>query len=166
MKNLMAMLTFVLLAAVPVLAQGTGGGPRAAAQPFQILTGQSIADAVAALKSENKTQDLVSGEKIGTRVFVQHEKNVSTNAAEVHEGTDDVFIILEGSAILLIGGKLDSPTLAQPGEWRGKSITGGKEVKLAKGDIAFIPRGTPHQRTTANQEITLMIVKSFTAAAK
>ncbi len=166
MKYFIAISTLVLLATVPVFAQGTGGAPRAAAQPFQILTGQSIAEAVAALKSENKTQDLVKGEKIGTRVFIQHEKNVSSNAAEVHEGTDDVFIILEGTATLLIGGKLDSPTQAQPGEWRGTGITGGKEIKLAKGDIAFIPRGTPHRRSTPDQEITLMIVKSFTAADK
>src|SRR5512137_694226 len=130
MKNLIAITALVLVASVPALAQGSGSAPRAAAQPFQILTGQAIAQAVAAIQTENKTQDLVSGEKIGTRVFIQHEKNVSSGGAEVHEGTDDVFMVLEGSANLLIGGSLDSPKMTQPGEWRGTGITGGKEIKL------------------------------------
>jgi mannose-6-phosphate isomerase-like protein (cupin superfamily) len=71
---------------------------------------------------------------------VQHEKDVSTNQAEVHDGADDIFIVMEGTATLTLGGKLDSPSQAQPGEWRASSITGGTEFRLSKGDVAIVPR--------------------------
>ena len=80
-----------------------------------------------------------------------------------HAETDDVFVILEGSTTLMVGGALDGPTLSAPGEWKGTGIRDGKELTLNKGDVAFIPRGTPHRRTTPNQEVTLMVIKATTA---
>lgn len=140
--------------------------PAVASQAYVVMTGQSIADAIKSLQSENKTQNLISGEAIGCRVFIQHEKDVSTGQAEVHDGADDVFLILEGSATLTLGGKLDSPKQTQSGEWRASSITGGRDVLLRKGDLVIVPRGTPHRRTTPGQEVTLMVIKAFAPAVK
>jgi len=147
-------------------AKASGSGPAVATQAYVVMTGQSIADTIKSLQSENKTQNLISGEAIGCRVFMQHEKDVSTGQAEVHDGADDVFLILEGSATLTLGGTLDSPKQTQSGEWRASSITGGKDFLLRKGDLVIVPRGTPHRRTSAGQEVTLMVIKSFAPATK
>jgi mannose-6-phosphate isomerase-like protein (cupin superfamily) len=151
---------------------GSGGGrepaqaPSTPGQEYLVLSGPSVDQTIKELAGDNKIKNLVSGAGVGCRVFIQHEKNVLTSQAEVHDGADDVFVILEGSATLILGGRLDSPNQSQPGEWRAAAITGGTEFKLAKGDVVVVPRGTPHRRITPGQDVTLMVIKSTTPAAK
>jgi len=142
---------------------------KAPAQPSQayvVTTAESIDRIVKDLRSGNKNQNLTSGDGIGCRVFIQHEQDVSTNQAEVHDGADDIFVIMEGSATFILGGQLDSPQQVQPGEWRASGITGGKEFKADKGAVIIVPRGTPHRRVTAGQDVILMVIKAFTPAAR
>jgi mannose-6-phosphate isomerase-like protein (cupin superfamily) len=135
--------------------------PSAPAQPYVVTTAQSIDGTIKELHAANKLQNLISADNIGCRVYIQHELDVSTNQAEVHDAADDIFIIMEGTTTYVLGGKLDSPKETQPGEWRAPGITGGKEFKVNKGDILIVPRGTPHQRITAGLDVTLMVIKSF-----
>jgi mannose-6-phosphate isomerase-like protein (cupin superfamily) len=60
-----------------------------------------------------------------------------------------------------MGGKLDAPKEVQPGEWRGPRIIGGKAVEVAKGDLIVVPRGTPHQRSTAGKDFSMILIKVF-----
>jgi mannose-6-phosphate isomerase-like protein (cupin superfamily) len=167
-----AFLSFVMAAASQGVTSGPpkkstpGQSPSAPAQKYVVKTSQSIEETIKELQSGNKTSNLITGDSIGCRVFIQHEMDISTNQAEVHDGADDIFIVMEGTATLTLGGKLDSPSQVQPGEWRASSITGGTEFRLNKGDVAIVPRGTPHRRSTARQEVTLMVVKVTTAPAK
>ncbi len=138
----------------------SAGAPSVAAQPFAVVTAQSIGGIINDLHTANKLQNLMSGDNIGYRVFIQHEQDVSTNQAEVHDNVDDIFIILEGAATFVLGGRLDAPKEIQPGEWRASGITGGKEFKVGKGDVVIVPRGTPHRRITTGQDVTLMVVKA------
>jgi glc operon protein GlcG len=63
---------------------------------------------------------------------------------EVHDQDTDIFYVLEGSATFVTGGKpIDSRTSA-PGETRAKTIAGGDERRLNKGDVLVIPNGVPH----------------------
>ncbi len=140
--------------------QAVPRAPAAAAQPYVVATAASIEGIVKGLQSANKLQDLINADNIGCRVYIQHELDVSTNQAEVHDAADDVFVILEGSAVFVLGGKLDSPKETQPGEWRAPGITGGKDYRVNKGDVLIVPRGTPHRRTTASMDVTLMLIKS------
>ena len=140
--------------------------PALPAQMYAVTTAKSIDEIMRDLRLGNKNQNLISGDGIGCRVFIQHELDVSTNQAEVHEGADDIFIIMEGTATFVLGGQLDSPKQAQPGEWRASSITGGKEFQVSKGDVIIVPRGTPHKRITAGQDVTLMVVKAFAPATR
>jgi mannose-6-phosphate isomerase-like protein (cupin superfamily) len=169
---------FCILAAVSIFAaaaagqgrtpetKNSGGVPSAAAQPYLVMTGRSVDETVKALQSANKTNDLMNGDTLGCRVFLQHEKDVSTNQAEVHDGADDIFILMEGTATFILGGKLDSPHEVQPGEWRAADIIGGKEFRLNKGDMIVVPRGTPHRRVTAGADVTLLVIKARAPAAK
>jgi mannose-6-phosphate isomerase-like protein (cupin superfamily) len=133
--------------------------PSAPAQPFVVLPASAIDGIVKDLHSANRLQNLISADNIGCRVYIQHEADVADNQAEVHDATDDIFIIMEGTTTLILGGQLDAPKETQPGEWRAAGITGGKEFKVSKGDVIMVPRGTPHRRVTTGPDVTLMVVK-------
>ena len=140
--------------------------PSMPAQPYVVATAPSIEGIVQELRAANRQQDLINGESIGCRVFIQHEADVSTNQAEVHDAADDVFILLAGSAVFILGGQLDTPKETQPGEWRAPGILGGREFKVNKGDVLMVPRGTPHRRITSGQDVTFMLVKSSAPVKK
>jgi mannose-6-phosphate isomerase-like protein (cupin superfamily) len=136
--------------------------PSPPAQPYVVVTAPAIDATAKELHSANKLQDLINAGNIGCRVYIQHEADVATNQGEVHDAADDIFIILEGTAIFILGGKLDAPKETQPGEWRAPGISGGKEFRVNKGDVLIVPRGTPHRRITSGLDVTLMLIKSST----
>jgi glc operon protein GlcG len=63
---------------------------------------------------------------------------------EIHDRDTDIFYILEGSATLITGGKAAEPRTTGAGETRARTITGGDERRLTKGDVMVIPNGVPH----------------------
>jgi mannose-6-phosphate isomerase-like protein (cupin superfamily) len=65
--------------------------------------------------------------------------------AELHEKFADFYVVVEGKATLVSGGKMVNGKTTAPGEVRGDSIQDGKEAKLKKGDIVHIPANIPHQ---------------------
>ncbi len=78
--------------------------------------------------------------------------------AEVHDASDDVYYILEGSAQLTLGGKLENPVEKTSGEWKSKTIIGGQTFTIKKGDLIVVPRGTPHQRISVKGKTFSMIL--------
>ena len=135
--------------------------PSKPARPYVVRTAQSLADLERKLHPENKTEDLIGGAGVQLRVAVQHERDRADAQAEVHDASDDVYYVLEGSATLTLGGRLDSPTEAQPGEWRAARIVGGQTFQINKGDLVVVPRGTPHQRITAGKDFSMILIKVF-----
>ena len=65
--------------------------------------------------------------------------------AEMHDNTNHVFIIMDGEAEFITGGKLVNPKATEPGQTRGTGIEGGVSHHLTKGDVITIPAKTPHQ---------------------
>jgi mannose-6-phosphate isomerase-like protein (cupin superfamily) len=163
-----ALTAFVFVAATSVCAyaQNAAGGPAqrapsSPARPFVVRTAQSLEELERKLQPENKVEDLIGGEGMQTRVAVQHEKDRVGAAAELHDASDDIYYVLEGSAALTLGGKLDSPREVEPGEWRAQRIVGGQTFEIKKGDLVVVPRGTPHQRSTAGKDFTMILIKVF-----
>src|SRR5882724_8300513 len=113
-------------------------GPVNPERPFVVLSGQSMEDLQKKLHTENKVQELYGGEGLQLRVAVQHDKNSAPANGEVHDVSDDVYYVLDGTATLTLGGKLEDPREVDPGEWRGKHIIGGKDVEIAKGDCDIL----------------------------
>jgi mannose-6-phosphate isomerase-like protein (cupin superfamily) len=72
--------------------------------------------------------------------------------AELHEKFADFYVVIDGNATLISGGTMVNGAPTAPGEVRGDSIKGGKEMKLKKGDIVHIPANIPHQLTLAKGE--------------
>jgi mannose-6-phosphate isomerase-like protein (cupin superfamily) len=149
--------------AVCAAAQAKPTEPRApttATRPFTVLTGQSLEDLQQKVEA-NKVQELIGGEGMQLRVAIQHDKDKPPAAAELHDASDDVYYVLEGTATLTLGGKLDAPREIEPGEWRSPKIIGGQEVEISKGALIIVPRGTPHQRNTVGKDFTMILIKVY-----
>ena len=129
-------------------------------RPFVVMPAQSLAEVQQKVRPSNKVEELIGGEGMELRVAVQHEKNTAATNGEVHDASDDVYYVLDGTATLTLGGALDSPKEVEPGEWRGP-ISGGQKVDIHKGDLIIVPRGTPHQRSTTGQDFTMILIKVF-----
>lgn len=134
--------------------------PSQASRPFVVRSSQSLDDLEKRLPA-NKVEELYGGEGAQLRVAVQRDKDKPAGAAEVHDASDDVYYVLEGSATLTLGGSLDAPREVSPGEWRGARIIGGQTFNLTKGDLVVVPRGTPHQRDTTGKDFTMILIKIF-----
>jgi len=148
----------VFLTAVAASAQRK---PTEATRPAVVMSGQSLSDLKEKLKPGNKTEELIDSAGMELRVAVQHENNKTGAAAELHDASDDVYYVLEGGAMLVLGGQLEAPKEVEPGEWRSPRIIGGKTFEISKGDLVVVPRGTPHQRSTANKDFTMILIKIY-----
>jgi mannose-6-phosphate isomerase-like protein (cupin superfamily) len=167
MKRILGATVFIFALALDSSAQSAGTGsigrePSKATRPFVVLTAQSLGDLERKLRPDNKVEELIGGEGMQLRVAVQHDKTRPTATAELHDASDDVYYVLEGTATLTLGGKLDAPHEVEPGEWRGPRIIGGQTFELAKGDLIIVPRGTPHHRiTAAGKEFSMILIKVY-----
>ncbi|HEX6716419.1 MAG TPA: hypothetical protein VF088_04875 [Pyrinomonadaceae bacterium] len=150
----------VLLAGLYVSAQ-TEKKPIRPIRDFVVMHAQSLSDLQKKLQPSNKVEELIGGAGMELRVAIQHENNTTAANAELHDSSDDIYYVLEGTATLMLGGTLESPKEVEPGEWRGPKITGGQKIEIAKGDLIVVPRGTPHQRSTANQDFTMILIKVY-----
>lgn len=153
----------VLVLSVVASAQRRPSEPTRA---FVVMSSQSLDDLQKTLQPENKTSELIDSLGLQLRVAVQHERNRTGAAAELHDASDDVYYVLDGSATLLLGGRLENPKETDPGEWRSPRIVDGKAFEIKKGDLVIVPRGTPHQRTTANKDFTMILIKIYAEPLK
>ena len=132
-----------------------------------VKTKQSVDDLEKSLRSDNKVEDLIGGAGMQLRVAVQHDKLRKNADAEVHDESDDVYYVLDGTAELTLGGTLDQPREATPGEWKSKKINGGTTIRITQGDLIVVPRGTPHQRNTVDgKEFSMILIKVFSEPIK
>jgi mannose-6-phosphate isomerase-like protein (cupin superfamily) len=135
--------------------------PSEAIRPYVVMPDQSLNDLQQKLRPENKAEDLIGGAGMQLRVAIQHEKDRTGAAAELHDASDDVYYVLEGTATLVLGGKLEAPKEIEPGEWRSPNIIDGRTVEIKKGDLVIVPRGTPHQRSTAGKDFMMILIKVY-----
>lgn len=141
-------------------------------RPYVVKTNQEVSAIEKALHSidadiktketVSKTEDLIPNEGLQLRVAIQYDAKKNKAQAEVHDASDDVYYVLQGSTELTLGGKLDNPKEATPGEWKSDTIIGGKTFTIKKGDLIVVPRGTPHQRiNTKGKTFSLILIKIF-----
>lgn len=159
-KNIIKILFLTFALSVVGFAQTRQ--PSAPIRPFVVKKKQSLSDLEKSLRGENKVEDLTGGAGTQLRVAVQHDHKRETAEAESHDDSDDVYYVLEGAAMLTLGGRLENPREASPGEWRATRIAGGQTFELKKGDLIVVPRGTPHHRVNAKgKEFSLILIKIF-----
>jgi len=157
---------FVVLLSLSAAVAIAQRKPSEATRPFVVKSAQSLDDLQQSLKPDNKVSELIDSQGMQLRVAVQHEKNRAGAAAELHDASDDVYYVLDGTATLVLGGKLDAPKETDPGEWRRAKIIDGKTFEIKKGDLIVVPRGTPHQRSTENKDFTMILIKIYAEPLK
>ena len=72
------------------------------------------------------------------------EYRAGVGPAAIHQHDAEVFYIVEGSGVLITGGKLTDPKPATNGNISGAAIEGGQSQIVSKGDFLIIPENTPH----------------------
>lgn len=154
--------------AVSAAAAAQDRRPLTAAKPFIVKTGKQLSEIADLLvkKPGNTNQDIVAAAGQQARIAIFHDSNRVNDLHEVHDGSDDVYYVTNGSATLMLGGSLVGAREVSPGEWRAESSTGGERVTIKKGDLVFVPRGTPHQRTVTDKKFTMILIKIFAAEQK
>ena len=150
MKTLVTMAA-VLLIASTAFAQKTISD---ADKVGVYMSAAEVADAVAKLPKNPLASVPVF--KIGPyNVNVEHRLGTpaAAQAASVHDKEAELFLMLDGTATLVTGGKLVEGT-KDGDNWRGKGIEGGKAQKMSKGDFMLVPAGVPHWFTNIEGQIT------------
>ena len=80
--------------------------------------------------------------------FGSHASNLEYRTAVgtsgLHETEDELFFVVDGSGVLVTGGKLTNPKRQDARNILGSSVEGGTSQKVGKGDTFVVLRGTPH----------------------
>lgn len=162
MKTILFLSSAVILT-LAVTSSAQTRKPSTATMPFVVKTNQQIEEIESALQKQsgNKVEDIVPQAGTQTRVAIFHDEKRVDDLVELHDGSDDFYYVLDGTATLVLGGTLDDPKEVSPGEWKAKTATGGTKVEIKKGDLIFVPRGTPHQRTVTGKGFSMILVKIF-----
>lgn len=156
----------LIAVALPALAQTRT--PSTPSKPFIVKSRQEIADIyrIAEKETGNKQIDVAPAAGTQMRVAVFHDEKRENDLFEVHDSSDDIYLILDGEATLMLGGTLIEPNEISSGEWRSKTASGGREIKVRKGDLVVVPRGTPHQRTVTGKGFSMVLIKVFAENVK
>ena len=84
-----------------------------------------------------------------------------SGGGELHQNFADIFVILDGHATVVTGGKIVDEKSVGPGEIRGRSVDGGTRQNVSAGDVVHIPAGTPHQTLVADgHTVTYFVIKA------
>jgi len=129
MKYLLPLAAMLSTAALITVASAAGFPPR-------VHTVDHAKMATGFVKGERVLEDE------GLIVIAQR---VVGRGSEMHDNTNHVFIIQDGEAEFVTGGKMIDPKAIGPGQTRGTGIEGGVCHHLVKGDVITIPANTPHQ---------------------
>jgi mannose-6-phosphate isomerase-like protein (cupin superfamily) len=146
-----------------VIALASSIGLIAATKPVDVYSNADIHQRIQKLAAQSKTQGGgFAGETLdryGNHLTMLAHREAN-GSSELHEHDADVFVIVEGDATLVSGGKMVNAHTESAGELRGSGVDGGEKQKLAVGDVVHIKANTPHQMLVApGHTVTYFVVK-------
>jgi mannose-6-phosphate isomerase-like protein (cupin superfamily) len=112
-------------------------------------------------KVNHETKNLLTTP--GTLIILTEEATKAAKEFEWHATRDHVFQVLDGETKYELGGTPKGAHQTKPGEWLAPESEGAKTVILKKGDYLYVPRMTPHKRTTEGS-VSLLLISSQTPA--
>jgi mannose-6-phosphate isomerase-like protein (cupin superfamily) len=135
----------------------------AATKPVDVYTKADIQQRTQKLAAQSKSKGgAFAGETIeryGNHLTMLAHREAN-GSSELHEHDADVFMIVEGDATLVSGGKMVNAHPEGAGELRGSGVDGGEKQKLGVGDIVHIKPNTPHQMLVSpGHTVTYFVVK-------
>ena len=81
---------------------------------------------------------------------------VADTSYAVHETAAELFVVLDGSGTLSMGGTLVEPITRRGTNLIAATAQGAVPIKLVKGDMALVPENTPHAITQVDGALVLM----------
>ena len=162
------LLLILLLSGLAAYSDAQTRKPSTPSKPFVIKTKQQVADIYRESEKQqgNKQTDVFPAPGTQMRVAVFHDEKRENDLFEVHDASDDIYYVLEGEATLALGGSLSEANEISPGEWRSKTAAGVQQVRIKKGDLIVVPRGTVHQRTVTGKGFSMILIKVFAETVK
>jgi mannose-6-phosphate isomerase-like protein (cupin superfamily) len=85
-------------------------------------------------------EDFIKNDR--TQFHMNHKEG--TAESEIHDHWAEFQIIRNGEGTMMLGGKVVSARITDPGETRGTALEGAIGQPLRAGDLLYIPAGTPH----------------------
>ena len=172
---------FVSLVAVVV---GLGVANASAQDPFADVTNEPRpsefmhwdAESFAGFKSELEDQLREGPGILGTPFAVssalpradhrRHDVQIIHRAGytqpEIHETKWDIYVVLDGSGTVLLGGERVNWVEGLPREEQRPELSGAQEFQITKGDILHVPARSWHQVQVADGEsITYALINVF-----
>jgi mannose-6-phosphate isomerase-like protein (cupin superfamily) len=153
MQRLPIAAVIVLCAAAPVLAQTSpappapSARPAATPQPPIVFADQAQAAALLAkakwalVPGQAQAPDQIMLRADGNRTAIEYR--VGPTPPAIHPAQNELVYVLEGSAVLVMGGTMVNAAGASVTQG-GVDITGGDTYRLEKGGFVLVPAGTPH----------------------
>jgi mannose-6-phosphate isomerase-like protein (cupin superfamily) len=140
----------VALAAAILLASlstAVAAEPPAQVQPPQAehVPAATLKDYVATAK-DGLVFRSATADPAARTLIVRREK---AGDVETHDQMNDVMVIQDGEATMVMGGHAEGQQQTRPGEWIGGRIIGGQSYTMRPGDVLWIPAGIPHQMLIA-----------------
>ena len=146
-------LTLITVAAAQPLAAQT---PAPATKTF--ASAADIQVLAAKAKAEHKPGQPTVPENILAlapyNVNLEYRTAVGPSAVHKHEA--ELFYVLEGTGMIVTGGKLVNEMPVDAENLTGTAIEGGTSRAVAKGDIIIVPENTPHWYSQVNGTLILM----------
>jgi len=136
---------------------GFAAGQAAAASEVQVFTADEMASELKGVQANHGAKNLLTTP--GTLIILNEETKKAAKEFEWHQTRDHVFQVLDGETKYELGGTPKGAHQTKPGEWLAPESEGAKTVILKKGDYLFVPRMTPHKRTT-DGSVSLLLISS------
>jgi mannose-6-phosphate isomerase-like protein (cupin superfamily) len=144
------------LASASILTQ-TAQAADAAAAVKTFMSADEVQQLIAHARQIRKDEPLIAQPILSLAPYrASLEYRAATGPAAVHENEAEMFYVIDGSATLTTGGKLQDEKRQNPANLQGTGITGGESRKVSKGDFLIVPQGAPHQFTDIKGELVLM----------
>lgn len=147
------------LAAAAVLAFALPAAAQAPAAP-DMKTYASSADVqalIANARKIHKAEPTISQPILSLAPYrASLEYRTAVGPAAVHEKEAEFFYVIDGSGVLVTGGKLKDEKRQNATNLGGTGVDGGESRTVAKGDFIVVPEGTPHWFSDIKGELILM----------
>ncbi|RZU43137.1 hypothetical protein BDD14_4768 [Edaphobacter modestus] len=140
---------------------GSAAGQAAEESAIQVFPAAEMEGELKGVQANHGTKNLLTSP--GTLMILNAETKKAAKEFEWHATRDHVFQVLDGETKYDLGGTPKGAHQTKPGEWLAPESEGAKAVILKKGDYLFVPRMTPHRRTT-DGSVSLLLISAQTPA--
>jgi mannose-6-phosphate isomerase-like protein (cupin superfamily) len=156
MRAVLAVLTLLSVSSVTFAQQPAGTSSGASSRTM--VSAADVAALIAKARVDRKEgQALLAQSMIQLAPYnVSLEYRAAVANAAVHETEAELFYVVDGSAMLVTGGKLKDEKRTNAANLTGSGIDGGQSRHVAKGDFIMVPEGVPHWFSAIDGTVVLM----------